>query len=348
ALVIILIFCAPAFWAFHNVEKITAEYKSTQPEKTTNSKTDLMDLIGDLKKTEKDVDEDEVDIDTLPPELKKTYLISISLVAFYMLFFYAYLPFVAVFGSLRYRVTHSRWRGIRGHMEGSTILYGLYGLFHLFLIIITFGLWIPMADLLKYKYKMNRISFGDQKAVFNPDYGNLFGINLLSFFGGIFIGIFSCIILAIIVYAIVPDAHAASEAVKEAKIDPDSAEGIIVGVATGIGVFVLFASIIMSRFWYKAAFVRMRYNYLTFGNIGFDCKISGWGLFRQTFGNLLIYIFTIGFGHPIVIQRKMKFFCKHTRIKGDMNNSPILQAIGKKDTAGEGVSSILDISIGLF
>lgn len=334
ALVIILIFSIPAFWAFHNIDVITKEYKNTHKEETTESTKAKESTI------KKDFKEDEIDIDKLPAQQKSKYLISLSLASFYAIFFYAFLPFVAVYGSLRYRVTHSRWRGIRGHMGGSAILYGLYGLFHLFLIIFTFGLWIPMADALKYKYKMHRISFGNQQAVFTPDYGQLFGIHLLSFFGGICAGVGIAVFVGFFTYFLIPQAHAAAE-----TFSPTMEKS---GIAFAIGMVAFFVCLFMSRFWYKAAFVRMRYNALKFGNIGFNCQISGWGLFKQTFGNGLIYIFTLGLGYPIVLQRKMKFFCKHTTITGDMNNSPILQAVGEKDTQGEGISSILDISIGLF
>ena len=344
ALVIILIFSIPAFWAFHNIDVITTEYKNTHKEETTESTKAKESTI------KKDFKEDEIDIDKLPAQQKSKYLISLSIASFYVIFFYAFLPFVAVYGSLRYRVTHSRWRGIRGHMGGSTILYGLYGLFHLFLIILTFGLWIPMADALKYKYKMHRISFGNQNAIFKPDYGNLFGTHLLSWFGGCIVGLIVGLIIGFTLYAVLPDGQFAS--ITDAQTSGLDAQTSKVaakaGVATACGVFAGFFCIFAARFWYKAAFVRMRYNALTFGNIGFNCQISGWGLFKQTFGNGLIYIFTLGLGYPIVLQRKMKFFCKHTTITGDMNNSPILQAVGEKDTQGEGISSILDISIGLF
>ncbi|MBS0286238.1 MAG: DUF898 family protein [Proteobacteria bacterium] len=337
ALVIILIFSVPLFYAIHTIDKLTKEHPKTEQTSgpSTEKKTKKGFNIGDAD--EKKI---EIDIDKLSPKEKQTYIFANVAMVFYFLFYYAFLPFVAIYGSLRYRITHSRWRGIRGHMNGSSVLYGFVGLFHLFLKIITFGLWIPFADAMTYKYKMNRISFGNQNAVFKPDYGTLFGTHLLSFFGGAFAGIAIGVIVGFMVYGLIPEAHTAAAI----EIHEDAPAAI----AGFVGMIAFFLCFIMARFWYRAAFVRMRYNALTFGNMGFNCKISALGLFRQTFGNGLILIFTLGLGYPIVIQRKMNFFCKYTTVTGDINNSPILQAIGQQDTAGEGLSSILDISIGLF
>ncbi len=329
ALAIILLFSLPLFYAVHTLDIINQEYAEKEKKEQSAEKPAKQQELKDKTSTK------EIDPDKLSEADLKEYLESSGLVGFYAVFFYGFLPFVAVFGSLRYRVTHTRWRGIRGHMHGSTIIYGLVGLFHLFLSIITLGLWIPFSDAITYKYKMNRISFGNQQAVFKPDYGTLFGAHILSYMGGSFIGVILGIVMGSFFYGLFLNS-------------PNPSDEIAITVGVFAGMFTFFFCLYIARFWYRASFVRMRYNYLTFGNIGFNCKISGWGLFKQTFGNNLILIFTIGLGYPIVIQRRMKFFCKHTNITGDINKSPILQAVGEKDTAGEGISSLLDVSIGLF
>jgi uncharacterized membrane protein YjgN (DUF898 family) len=263
-------------------------------------------------------------------------LINTGLIIFaYIIFYYVYLPFVAIFGSLRYRVTHTRWRGIRGHVKGSSIVYGFVGFFHTLLKIITIGLWIPFADAMTYKYKMKRLYFGTQQANFNPEYGQLFVSHILTFCAGFALAL----ILFFIIFVLVMTGAISSEGTQ------GSTASTVTYAILGVLAIVLFSA---ARYWYRARLVRMRYNNLTFGNIGFRCTITGWALLKQLWGNAFILMFTIGLGYPIVTQRRMKFFCKHVTMVGDIERTPILQAVGEKDKAGEGLSTMFDLSIGLF
>lgn len=340
ALIIILIISIPFFWAIYNMSTLTEKYPKEISTQTTEHKsqekknTETEGFFSKLEKAdEKEAQQVEIDLDKLSPQELASYFVSLFITVAYLIFYYAFLPFLAVYGSLRFRVTHTRWRGIRGHMNGSSILYGLVGLLHLLLIMMTLGIWIPMADALKYKYKMNHISFGNQQAQFRPDYGELFASHFITFFAGFFGGLALGLAGGFITH-IIAEPHVGTE---EASF-----------MAGFIGMFIFILIFYCARFWYKAVFARERYNALTFGNIGFNCKISGWGLLTLSLGNGLILIFTLGLGYPIILQRRMKFFCKYTTITGDLDHSPILQAVGEKDTQGEGVSSILDINIGLF
>ncbi len=334
ALIIIGILSIPFFWALSNLDTLENLAKQLpRAEHTTSVETHQK---SSDEQDKEDFDNLKKAYDKLTPKEQNEMMVSLSLIGVYIVFYYVYIPFVAVYGSLRYRVTHSRWRGIRGHMVGSMIVYGFVGLVHTFLKIITLGLWIPFADGMTYKYKMNRLFFGNQQAKFSPEYGTLFVSHLLSI-----LLLFASLALISLPGILLTVSKGAAGA---AGSDVSSIAKLTVALCYVIGLFILF----ICRFWYKATFVRMRYNNLTFGNIGFICKISGWGLVRQTWGNVLILIFTLGLGYPIVIQRRMKFFCKHTVMTGDIQKASFLQASGEKDKAGEGLSSMFNLNIGLF
>ncbi|MBN9288397.1 MAG: hypothetical protein BGO43_14125 [Gammaproteobacteria bacterium 39-13] len=347
ALVIIGILSIPFFYAFSSMNKITHKMEQLEQKQATAQHAQSLEVPDSKKKTKskKHSSSDDDVWDKLSSQEQKTF-VSASIIVFgYLVFYYAYLPFAAIFGSLRYRVTRTRWRGIRGHMTGSAILYGFIGFFHTLLKIITLGLWIPFADAMTYKYKIKKIFFGSQQASFKPEYGKLFGIHLLT----IAIGV----LLAAIVGFIVSLLSMHTENIQQAT---ESTEHIAAGLEelqkiSSVTALIFILAVIMiffARFWYRAAFIRMKYNNLSFGDIGFHCTMTGWGLFKQLCGNFFILIFTLGLGLPIVIQRRQKFFCKHVSVTGDIEKSPILQATGEKDKSGEGLSSLFDLNIGLF
>ncbi|MBI2791629.1 MAG: DUF898 family protein [Gammaproteobacteria bacterium] len=328
AVIIIGILSIPFFYAISELEPINQkieQFEKEQKETKTTSPVSVSRV--------ENVKDEKSSFDTLTENEKTTLIGAVGIIGFYIIFYYAYLPFVAVFGSLRYRITHSRWRGIRGHMKGSSILYGFVGFFHTILKVLTLGLWIPFADGMTWKYKMNRIYFGNQQASFNPQYGKLFKSHILTL-------LIMLVILGVMIAVtaiVVPSSTTDVENLEDVK-------KLTVAITYIIGILVLY----IPRFWYRACLIRMKYNNLTFGNIGFICTISGWALFKQLFGNALIKIFTLGLGSPIVTQRRMHFFCNHVTMTGDIAKTNILQATGEKDKAGEGLSSMIDMNIGLF
>lgn len=322
ALVLLLIISIPFIYSLYEFDKLD---KKVTVETTQTEETQIKNKQGKTLATIQSTQEQ--DFTRLSPEELRSYKTYAAIMFCYALFYYMYLPFVAIFGSLRYRITRTRWRGIRGHLKGCMWIYGLVGLGHLLLSIVTLGVWIPFADLMKFKYKAKRFYFGSQQAHFTPEYGKLFIAHILTGFP---------IILSLIAI------FALSMGMLEQGNSQPYKEAMYLAIA------VLFFTIFVIRFWYKATLLRIQYNNLTFGNIGFDCKITGFALFRQIAGNALILIFTLGLGYPLVTQRRMRFFCKHVTLKGDVQKMVVSQASGEKDNQGEGLSTLFDLNIGLF
>lgn len=76
-------------------------------------------------------------------------------------------------------------------------------------------------------------------------------------------------------------------------------------------------------------------------------KGTGSELFPVLLGNLLIIIFTLGFGYPIAIIREMNFVFKHLDMRGTLEFSEIEQTEDNfKNAAGEDIGDMLDINIG--
>lgn len=84
-------------------------------------------------------------------------------------FFYA----MAVYRAQRYRLSRSRWRGVRGTMTGSGAVYSLLNLFYLVLTWLTFGLFTPFADIKLWHYRLSHSWFGDKSFAFEGEGGAL-------------------------------------------------------------------------------------------------------------------------------------------------------------------------------
>lgn len=91
-----------------------------------------------------------------------------------------FLVYVASFTSLRYKLSRITWRGVRGHLTGSALEYGVLRMLLLLLNIITLGLAIPYSDILVRKYLVEHAHFGSAKATFNGTASKLFGIHILT------------------------------------------------------------------------------------------------------------------------------------------------------------------------
>lgn len=351
-LILLMIISIPLYWASYQLDKISHKFEESS--KGIVDKSGISQIISfastsqtatakeSIKKS--DFDDLQSVFNKLTPTDQKMFIITLSIVFGYLVFYYIYLPFVAVYTTLRYRASRTRWRGVRGKMRGLGLFYGFVGIFHTLLTLLTLGLWKPFADAMTYQFKMNRFYFGSQNANLRPTYLKLLGYHLWTLFLG---GLLLIIPIALCyIYSEELDyGHSLSSIgpLKSLHGEPLEYQAIVYGL-----IILSFMLCFLPRYWYKAALIRVKYNCLTFGNLGFKCTMTGWSLLKLQFGNFLILVLTLGLGSPIVTQRRMKYFCRHVTLLGDVNQAAISQATGKKDKTGEGLGSLFDMDIGLF
>ncbi|MBS0287069.1 MAG: DUF898 family protein [Proteobacteria bacterium] len=275
------------------------------------------------------------------PKKNIKLFIAVLMTPIYLIFFFAFLPFIIVFGSLRYRISRLRWRGIRGHLGGSALVYGSLGLINTILKVITVGFWIPISDIMLSKYKLKKLYFGNQKAAFNISYKALIMVNL----GTIGAICYLVGLVSLVAYFILP--YIASLAPHEGWLI-EKLIFTLIKEGYYLVVILLIWICYIPRYWYRAALFRGRYNNLRFGNIGFTCDASGYDYFKLFVINDLIFILTLSLGLPILWQRRMQFFCKHVKVSGNLSELSILQAPGEKSKFGGGFASIMNLEIGLI
>ena len=79
---------------------------------------------------------------------------------------------------LRYKLSRTSWRGIRGYLKGSSLTYTTIRLKKLFFGVISFGYLSPKYDIEAYEYKINHIYYGNVKLRFKGNYQDLHATNV--------------------------------------------------------------------------------------------------------------------------------------------------------------------------
>jgi len=275
------------------------------------------------------------------PSENTRLLLAIILFPIYLLFYFIYLPFVIVYGSLRYRMSRLRFRGIRGHLEGSSLLYGLLGLIQTFLKCVTLGFWIPFSDIIMYKYKIKKLFFGNQNTSYSPSLKTLINMNLATIGASLYLAGLVAFCAYWLIPWIISHIHPEKQ-ITEVFTNRVLRDGYYICLI--LLIWLCYAP----RYWYRAAFLRERYNHLRFGEIGFHCQAKGIDYLKLFVINDLIFVFSLGLGIPLIWQRRMQFFCRHVTVIGNLKELTIEQAPGKKTKFGGGFASIMNLEIGLI
>lgn len=106
-------------------------------------------------------------------------IIHTTLVVIYIpaLFFLIY---AGHYGALRYRLSKTRWRGIRFHLEGSSFSFAFFALGRAILSIFSAGLLIPKSVLEKEKWTLNKMAYGNLKFSMQYENHDLNRINIIT------------------------------------------------------------------------------------------------------------------------------------------------------------------------
>lgn len=352
ALIFLLIISIPFFWSVMKMQEMEADLleKAQQMEQQVESDNQIPTLkkpgdnsmghsIGANPETETpEPRAPEFQLSDTPEE----YYIPVLVYVIYLIFFLGFIPFVAKYQALRYRSARLQWRGVRAHLRGSAIWYGILGFINVIVMIVTAFLWKPFGDMLLLRYKMRRLQYGELN-------GNLDNVNYLKVFL-MFLGVGVMTILTLILGFVL---MAAIMGIMVGGTSPEQFDAQMQQNPLMIFVTMLFALVIYLPpiyFYmvYKAAVNRELYNNLKFGSVGFTTEMTGMNLFGYHFVNFLIIVFTLGLGYPIVIQRKQKFLKKHVKVTGDIDSLSTSQPTGKKYKTGEGLFAFFDLKINIF
>ncbi|OFW90421.1 MAG: hypothetical protein A3J37_04000 [Alphaproteobacteria bacterium RIFCSPHIGHO2_12_FULL_45_9] len=283
---------------------------------------------------------------------------------------------VALYLALRYRLSRTKWRGIRFSLAGSLKEYFVLCLKRTFFNIFTLGYAIPKSDIAIWSYIANHMSYGDLKFSYKGDHTKLKKIHLITM--SIFYLSICSAVLPIVFGAsqnmvgsselevtgtdLSPSADApiavdqvspqagydetedyttSTEVSPKREFDSSMVSGILfMYVGLGIALF--------ARLWYHAALWQEKFRGLYLGNLRFKADVTGGGLAKLYIINMLIIIATLGLGKPIAANRTLRYYATNMRIAGELKDLVSQQqALQQKSGMGDALAADVGFDMGL-
>jgi uncharacterized membrane protein YjgN (DUF898 family) len=265
--------------------------------------------------------------------------------------FVAYLALVAHYTAQNYRLTRTLWRGVRGGMTGSGWSYGIKALGLSLLLPLSLGLAQPWVSAKLVNWRANASWFGSERLQLDLRAGPLYAAFFISV-------VLTILLSAIFVGAIIGIAYATDwldidgffafirEQAEGAGSRPDEMQSrIILGfvVTAYLSILVGFGfAYLLGWAFYVAAFYRVTAGAAQFANLRFASLAGTGALIGLWLGNAVIYIVTLGFGYPIVVQRTLRFIVRNLEIRGELEGAALSQSTIARPRFGEGLLEAFD------
>jgi len=239
-----------------------------------------------------------------------------------------YLGGFARFRALRYRLSRSWWRGIRGGSDEPGWNYGGEYLGRVALSAMTMFIVWPWAATRLWNGRWNQMSFGPLS--FRTD---LTAEGLKGRWAAVYLVPIGAFIVAAIIAAMI----GVGSAMAGSEPNPTFMAAIF-------GLFLLVYLIIplMTLHWY-AKFYRNAADALSLGELEFGFDATTWDWLKLFLGNIGLAIVTLGFGLAFWGYRSWAFMVRHTHLYGEIDASKLTQSTTHAPTEAEGFADAFDI-----
>ncbi len=248
-----------------------------------------------------------------------------------MLVIIFYLGGVARFRALRYRLSRTYWRGIRGGSDNPGFAFGLSYMWKTVAGSLPIYLMVPWSMISLWNERWNAMSFGPYMFSSNAQWTDLMKRYLL----------FYLVPFLIFVGAIVAGIGFAASGTKPDQMGP--AGGAVFGIFILLAVLGVYILLPIAALMFFSKFYRVAVGGLRLHDLEFEFKARGadWILFFL--GNLAIGICTLGIGYIFMPYRSWKFFVVHMEVYGEINLDTLTQSTTASPTQGEGLLDAFDV-----
>ncbi len=254
-----------------------------------------------------------------------------GLLTFVMLIVIFYLGGIARFRALRYRLSRTYWRGIRGGSDDPGFMFGLSYMWKTIAGTLPIYLMIPWSMISLWNERWGKMSFGPYPFTSEAQWTDLMKRYLLFYL------VPFLLFVGVIVFGIT------------AAASGGRMEDMGAGGALGLGIFVIFlflgfyillplAALMFFSKFYRVAIGGLRLETLEFE---FRARAPDWILFYLA--NMMIVICTLGIGYIFMPYRKWKFFVTHVEAYGEINLDHLTQSQTASPTQGEGLLDAFDV-----
>jgi uncharacterized membrane protein YjgN (DUF898 family) len=263
--------------------------------------------------------------------------------------------FAARYTALRYRLTRTHWRGIRGGLSGSAINFALRSIGYGILSGLTLRQFVPFATVRLWRYRLKNLFFGTAQASFEGHGRHLYP----RYLGSFALAFAAAVVVALVFVAVMhsdlaevfdkmseltrqqsggaatPEDTERRAAEVQVIMDRVSRVGIVAYLAWGLLAFLAF-----TMYW--ALVVRYIAGGTSLAGLRFESTVTAGRLVGLLIGNLLLMVVTLGFGYPLVLQRVWRFGAANFLVHGSLDGTVIEQSRLLAPRTGEGWLEVLD------
>jgi uncharacterized membrane protein YjgN (DUF898 family) len=238
---------------------------------------------------------------------------------------------VGVHRAQRYRLSRTRWRGIRGSLVGSPWRYARTYFWTTLLIPVTLGWIIPWRATRLQRLLVEDMRFGDKAFAFTENSGPLYGRFTALWLGSI-LGMFVLIggMTAIGV------ANRIGRKASDLQLSPAGVVQLLL---------FLFSAYLIALFvssWYRAGQFNLFARSTTFDGVAFRGSMTGAGLLWVTLSNLALVIFSLGLFGPVAQSRSARYVVEHIGMDGHISFDALGQSLTAVGEKGEGLAQAFD------
>lgn len=237
---------------------------------------------------------------------------------------------VAMFRALRYRLSRSYWRGIRGGSDDAGWSYGWSGIWKTVVAFVTLTLLYPWAMTSLWNDRWNKMSYGPYAFRADADSSGLMGRWLLIFGGTLAILIVAGVIMVGAGFA-------------GAAVGGDQGAGVSIGGAAIFAILLIYIGIPILFLAYYAAYYRKVAASTTLGplELQFTARTKDW--LMLILGHIGLTIVTLGFGLMFIGYRNWKFAVSHLHARGELDMTALTQSATRAPGEAEGLADMFDI-----
>ncbi len=252
---------------------------------------------------------------------------------------------IAIYRARYYRLTRTRWRGIRAGQSGSALRYGLMFVAAYLAAIFSVGWAWPWGQVWLHRYKMRHTWLGDRPFTFEGSAAGLYPSFLLAWTASVILPFLFLMVAGGIVAAFQGlDFLESMETLRPVAMTDDNDElSPWLAAVVVIGVIASSFVSLAAWQWYNAAKYRLFAGRTRLENLHFVLSLDGWSLAKFAMANMALLILTLGLAIPWIMHRRAKFFAPRLAVHGRLDMSSVGQSSRRPPETGEGLADAFDV-----
>jgi uncharacterized membrane protein YjgN (DUF898 family) len=254
------------------------------------------------------------------------------------------LAYVGQYAGLRYKLSRTRWRGIRGAMAGSAWGYGALAALLTLANAITARLITPLVSVNLARPRISNASIGTQRFEFAGVAGDIYGRYLGYYFLNIAVWIAAAIVTGLAVGFGGQGLGVDFDQLRNIVTRPGLTTVLLVVLLAVVGYTIFGLLILPLRCWWQAYLFRYLVSHTRAGPVLFATALTTRHMWGFLVLNYLILLLTLGLGWPWVMHRTLRLIADQLWIYGEPDGASIRQPANRGPKYGEGLLDMFDVS----